>query len=375
MRKPNHHLLRKGPNSDTVILQFRGSVGWRLDASSFSAAMDEAEENYKVVEIDVNSPGGSTGEGMEMYNRVRTCPIKTVSKCVSIAASMASAIMMGADEVVMCETSLMMIHEPWTFTYGNADELRKEADTLEKFSKTLAKTYESKTKLPEEEIAALLKAETWFTPEEALKKGFIDRIDKGGDTQEAIAKFAAMGKKEIVNYARSLDNKSETEPVPPTKVSADIKSQLKNMDKIALASMLGMGATASEAEILAKCKATLDENTTLKNELKEVQDKNSAQLEARIKSSIDKALSEGRIVETDRAMYESLGRHDMALFEQTIAARPAHASALPNVVKQVSSGDVNERQSWSLTDWQSKDPSGLEALQRDDPDQFKKLLE
>ena len=83
---------------------------------------------------------------------------------------MASVISQAGDEVRMANNALMMIHKPLT-TMGNADELRKNADTLDKIESNILEAY-SKSHYTEEEIADLMKDETIFTAEEALKAGF-----------------------------------------------------------------------------------------------------------------------------------------------------------------------------------------------------------
>jgi ATP-dependent Clp protease protease subunit len=69
-----------------------------------------------------------------------------------------------------------MIHNAWTGMYGNANDLRKEADLLDKIDGTLVDTYAARSKQDKETIAAWMAAETWMTADEAVANGFADSV-------------------------------------------------------------------------------------------------------------------------------------------------------------------------------------------------------
>ena len=69
---------------------------------------------------------------------------------------------------------MMMIHNPWNIVMGDADDLRKEAETLDKIRETLLSAYEAKTGMEREELVRLMDAETWLTAAEAVEMGFAD---------------------------------------------------------------------------------------------------------------------------------------------------------------------------------------------------------
>ena len=83
----------------------------------------------------------------------------------------------------MSEASLLMVHNAWTWTEGNADQLRKQADDLDKITRASIEAYKAHSNLSEEEIKALLDAETWILPEEALAYGFATKIEKTENKQ------------------------------------------------------------------------------------------------------------------------------------------------------------------------------------------------
>ena len=123
------------------------------------------------VEIAINSLGGSVTAGTAIANAIRayssTGKGKVTANVLGIAASMASVVACACDELTMAPGSFLMIHNPWTIAEGDADELRHEADTLDKLKASLVATYASKFDLAEDEIAAYMDAETWIAAEDA----------------------------------------------------------------------------------------------------------------------------------------------------------------------------------------------------------------
>lgn len=104
------------------------------------------------INLHINSPGGSVFEGIAIGNMLRQHKARVVAHVDALAASIASVIVASCDEVVMPENSMLMIHNPWTFSMGNAKELRKQADDLDKIAESSVVTYLAKAgeKLTEE---------------------------------------------------------------------------------------------------------------------------------------------------------------------------------------------------------------------------------
>ena len=87
-----------------------------------------------------------------------------------LAASMASVIAMAGNEVIMPENAMMMIHKPWGIQGGDAEDMRKYADLLDKVENTLIPAYANKTGKTPEELAEMLSAETWLNGKNVLNK-------------------------------------------------------------------------------------------------------------------------------------------------------------------------------------------------------------
>jgi ATP-dependent protease ClpP protease subunit len=148
--------------------------------TSASTAQDLVHElaGLDVAQIDLrlNSPGGSVWDGAAIYHALRNHPAKVIATVDGLAASAASFIAMAGDEVVMESAGTLMIHDAFTVLAGNADDLRTEADLLDKLSDTIAGIYAEKSGRPLADFRALMKAETWFNADEAVAAGLADRV-------------------------------------------------------------------------------------------------------------------------------------------------------------------------------------------------------
>ena len=123
-------------------------------------------------EITINSPGGSVIQGVEMANAIKNCKARIVAHVTGIAASMASVVACACDAIEMEEASFLMIHNPWSYVEGDAEELRKQAGLLDQMKAVIMSFYRGKFKgLSDDQISALMSDETWYTGAECLANG------------------------------------------------------------------------------------------------------------------------------------------------------------------------------------------------------------
>jgi ATP-dependent protease ClpP protease subunit len=163
------------PSTEAEISIYDQIGGWGVTANDFIAQLKELGD-VETINLRIASGGGSIVEGNTIYNALKRHGAKVVTHIDSLAASMASVIAMAGDEIRMAENALLMIHNPWTMSMGGADQLRKDADLLDKMEANIRNAY-SRSALTSEEIDAAMEAETYYTAEEALEVGFIDEIE------------------------------------------------------------------------------------------------------------------------------------------------------------------------------------------------------
>ena len=128
--------------------------------------------------IRLNSPGGAADEGLAIHNALRVRAGRVVAIIDGVAASAASVIALGADQVIMHPGALFMIHEPGISMFGATSADLETARAMQSsYTAAYAEIYARKTGKPEAEIREMMRAETWFTAQEALGAGFADQID------------------------------------------------------------------------------------------------------------------------------------------------------------------------------------------------------
>lgn len=162
-----------------------------VSAANLSKQLDELDD-VNEINVYINSYGGEVAEGLAIYNALRRHKAKVRTICDGFACSIASVIFMAGDERVMNESSLLMIHNAWTYAAGNAAELRKQAEDLEKITQASVEAYKAHSSLKEDEIKALMDAETWILPSEAIEYGFatsVEKTEKANTSQNAKAKL------------------------------------------------------------------------------------------------------------------------------------------------------------------------------------------
>lgn len=180
------------------------------------AAFPDGETELRIV---IDSPGGDVFEGITIFNIirdfVRSHPDVRVNTYVQgMAASMASVIALaawfanpGRAAVQVEDNAVFMIHDAWDVAWGNRHELREAADFLEQVDAVLRGVYVRRTGKGDDEIGAMMDAETWLWGKEIKDAGFADevvdmemfRTNHGGDAAEgrdaslisAKAKFGA----------------------------------------------------------------------------------------------------------------------------------------------------------------------------------------
>lgn len=126
------------------------------------------------VEININSNGGDVAAGLAIANALKGYKRGAVTcNVLGVAASMASVIACAGKRLCMGEGAFLMIHNPWTVTMGNAEDLRKDAETLDKMRDSILSFYLEKCpgKTPDD-FKELMDAETWISRTEAKEMGF-----------------------------------------------------------------------------------------------------------------------------------------------------------------------------------------------------------
>ena len=131
--------------------------------------------------VRINSGGGDVFAAESIATAIKDERAKgknITCKIDGICASAAVQIAMACDKIMIPSSAYMMIHDPLTFMFGyyQVADMKKCISTLDKIKSGIINAYVEKTGIDKEKIAKLMTAETWFTGDEAVEKGFADEL-------------------------------------------------------------------------------------------------------------------------------------------------------------------------------------------------------
>ncbi|QXA94815.1 ATP-dependent clp protease proteolytic subunit [Citrobacter braakii] len=153
--------------------------GWGITAQQFVSDCKEAGVfEASAVDLHIHSPGGDVMQGFAIFNTLSRLKAKLDIWVDGVAASMASMIVcLPGATVHMPENAWLMVHKPWGGIAGDSDDMRDYAAWLDRNEALMLSAYMNKTGLGQEELEAMLKAETWLNGAEAVEKGFADTLE------------------------------------------------------------------------------------------------------------------------------------------------------------------------------------------------------
>lgn len=150
--------------------------------------------------VTINSLGGDVMIGLAIYNFLKAYDANVEVQIIGFCASIASVMAMSASKgkLKMAKNSFMIIHQASSGAYGNAVEMRKQADVLETISGQLAEIYAQRAGKEATYFTDLWAdgGDVWLTGKEAKKMGLVDELTNAAPV-EARVDLAAFGLKNI----------------------------------------------------------------------------------------------------------------------------------------------------------------------------------
>lgn len=220
--------------SELILEGVIASESWYEDEVSPKTFRDELKNHSGNLTVRINSPGGDVSAGVSIYNMLNEHDGEVTVKVDGIAASIASLISMAGDKIIMLPGSMMMVHLPWVFAAGNADDLEGAVAMLKKTGESMTPIYAARTGLSEERVNELLKAETWMTAQDAVELGFADEAIEAktslADSMAKISELTSSMKSAVMQPVMSIKaRKAEAtndayEPETPVEVVAEPES-------------------------------------------------------------------------------------------------------------------------------------------------------
>ena len=208
----------------------------------------------------INSPGGDVREGFAIHDFLNTLSVPVTTVAEGRAWSIASVIFLAGSKRMIAPNATVMIHNPLTGMFGNAEELREAADYLDGIGTTLAEFYAQKTGQEIGLLSDMMNAETELNAADSVSLGFATEVMKA---QVALAWInhnnTDMEKKEsvldrlkkfLVAEGAAVETPAPTEP-EVAETPAPVEDENKELEE----------AAAKIAELEAKLKASEDAST------------------------------------------------------------------------------------------------------------------
>lgn len=158
--------------------------GEGMTYSSFKKALANLGD-VNLIEVEINSPGGVVTDGIAMVNALREHPAIVHTYNAGQAASMGSVLLLSGDRAFIPDNAMTFIHKPLTVAIGNADDMRKGADELDKFEAAISKTYMASFNGSDEELKKLIALETWHTANEIKERFSNVTVIESGEQKAA----------------------------------------------------------------------------------------------------------------------------------------------------------------------------------------------
>lgn len=188
-------MQESGEAEERVIEVFvYGEIGtWGITANQFVQDLRAMDDGVSRVIAAFNSIGGDLFDGLAMHNALSRLGERCTGRVDALAASAASVAVCGAHRVVIASNAMLMIHNPWTYAAGDAEDFRKVADVLDQTMEAIIAAYKAKApNIDEAELRRLVAAETWLTANEAVALGLADEVGDGVKVKACLGQGAVL---------------------------------------------------------------------------------------------------------------------------------------------------------------------------------------
>jgi ATP-dependent protease ClpP protease subunit len=229
-----------GEAAERVIEVFvYGEIGgWGITANQFVQDLRAMDDGVSPVIAAFNSIGGDLFDGLAMHNALSRLGERCTGRIDALAASAASVAVCGAHKVVIASNAMLMIHNPWTYAAGDAEDFRKVADVLDQTMEAIIAAYKAKAPdIDEAELRRLVAAETWLTANEAVALGLADEVGDGIKVKACLGQGGVLQRYQHApaELLAQLDEPPEADPeMDPEPVDPPLVPPVVDSAKLAL---------------------------------------------------------------------------------------------------------------------------------------------
>ena len=232
--------LKASGEADTrsIEVYVYGEIGtWGITANQFVRDLAALDDGVSPIVVAFNSVGGDLFDGLAIHNALSRLGERCTGRVDALAASAASVAVCGAHKVVIASNAMLMIHNPWTYAAGDAEDLRKVATALDQAMEAIIAAYKAKAPdIDEVELRRMVNAETWLTASEAVALGLADSVGEGVTVKACLGQGGALQRYQHAPQAllAQLEEPPEPEPTPEPVKPEPEKPPIVDSAKLAL---------------------------------------------------------------------------------------------------------------------------------------------
>ena len=367
--KTNFRIVNRDQGGKVAEVYMYGVIGAGLDIDTnvIVAQVEQMRrQGIRDFKFFVNSEGGEVVQGCALFNYLDRTDIDVEWVIDGLAASMMAMLITNPNhKVSAARYAKLMYHRVQGSVYGNSAEVRSMAEMIDKFETSLIEMMARRMNEPVEEVRKEFFTDGldhWMTAEEAKKRGLVDSIIEGRNIAEPAADIKSA--KTVFDFF----NKQLLNIIKPN-----------NMDRAKFANLLNKQEKDIETDeaLESAVKAVVDENVTLRDELKAERTKSAGleqqvktMNEAKVKQLVDSAITAKKIGEDERETYTKLATNDFEMAEKIIGK----LQGVTPVTDQLKTPVVNEAEkNWTFDDYHKK--GKLENLMKENPQRYSELFE
>ena len=231
----------------SIEVYIYGEIGtWGITAAQFVRDLAALDDGVSPVVVAFNSIGGDLFDGLAIHNALSRLGERCTGRVDALAASAASVAVCGAHRVVIASNAMLMIHNPWTYAAGDAEDLRKVATALDQAMEAIIAAYKAKAPdIDEVELRRLVDAETWLTANEAVDLGLADEVGDGVTVKACLGQGGALQRYQHAPQALLAQLDEPTEPEPTPEPAKPVPEQPPVADSAKLALLITQSCNAA----------------------------------------------------------------------------------------------------------------------------------
>ena len=141
----------------------------------------ESENPKKEISFYINSPGGIVWSGLAIYDTMQYVSSKIMTICIGQAASAGSLLLTAGEKGMRFSlpNSRIMVHQPSGGYQGQVTDIEIQTNEIKKTKQRLNEIYSKHTGKKISDISLIMERDKYFSPDEAIKFGLIDKVVKG----------------------------------------------------------------------------------------------------------------------------------------------------------------------------------------------------